>query len=215
MLVALPGLLSLAALPALAAAPLTVCLQPLGRHEATLLGPVARGIEQAYGFRVRTLATRELPTAAWYPPRRRYRAARLLDELRTQLRPVTCDLVLGFTAVDVSMTKGEVADWGVLGLSYTGDAVSVVSSFRMHRGADARQLMQRAVKVSLHEIGHAVGLPHRNDGPACLMNDAGGAIASIDRARGPLCPAERAAAESALGSSLPKLDSLDWRAIEK
>jgi len=67
-------------------------------------------------------------------------------------------------------------------------------------------VMQRAVKVSLHELGHAIGLPHRNDGPECLMNDAGGAVASIDRARGTLCEPERRIAEAFLHRSLPKPD---------
>jgi predicted Zn-dependent protease len=69
------------------------------------------------------------------------------------------------------------------------------------------------VKVALHELGHGIGLAHRKEGAACLMNDAGGAIASIDRARGPLCPGERAEAEALLHVPLPKRDALDWKKI--
>jgi len=198
---ALSGGISLVSLPARAENAYTACLQPLGRHESNLLGPIGRGISKTYGFRVRELAPRALPKSAWYAPRSRYRAALLLDAMRA--RPAGCDFILGFTAVDISMTKGEHADWGVLGLSYLRGQVSVVSTFRMHRDADATLLGQRAVKVSLHELGHAIGLAHRSEGATCLMNDAGGAIRTIDRARGSLCAGERREAETLLGRALP------------
>ena len=193
----------------------TVCLQPLGRHDPTLLAPLGRGIEQAYGFRVRVLPERPLPASAWYPPRSRYRAQLLLDHLRDDVLPAQagCWAVMGFTAVDVSITKGQHPDWGVLGLAYLGGRVGVVSSFRMRRDADRRRVVERAVKVVLHELGHGVGVPHRQDGPACLMNEAGGSVQTVDRASGALCDAERAAAEAALGLALPVRGGLDWRLI--
>jgi hypothetical protein len=56
-------------------------------------------------------------------------------------------------------------------------------------------------------------VPHRDDGAACIMNDAVGAVASIDRAEGAMCAPERAAAERFLGFALPVRERLDWRAI--
>jgi archaemetzincin len=199
------------------AADFTVCVQPLGKHDASLLVPLGRGIEQAYGFRVRLLAARPLPASAWYAPRQRHRAQLLLDHLRDEVLPgqAGCDAVMGFTAGDVSITKGDYPDWGVLGLAYLDGRVGVVSSFRMRRDADRRLLVERAVKVVLHELGHGVGVPHRRDGPTCLMNDAGGSVQTVDRASGALCPAERAAAEEALGLALPGRDSLDWDEIAR
>lgn len=193
----------------------TVCLQPLGSHDPDLLAPVGRGIEQAYGFRVHVLAGSALPAAAWYPPRRRYRALLLLDHLRDNLLPADagCQAVLGLTDVDISITKGEHPDWGLLGLAYQGGRVGVVSSFRMRRDADHRRIAERAVKVVLHELGHVVGVPHRNDGPTCLMNDAGGSVQTVDRASGALCDGEREAAGRALGIELPASGSLDWDLI--
>ena len=199
-----------------AAAAYQVCLQPLGQYDAGLLKPMGRGLGQVYGFSTRVLPARELPAAAWYEPRKRYRAERLLDHLRVLRRANRgCDTLLGFTAVDISATNGKHADWGVLGLSYRQDGLSVVSSFRMRAGAPRRRVVIRAVKVAAHEVGHAIGLPHRRDGAECLMNDARGAIASIDRARGPLCAGEREAAEALLGFALPRRATLDWDAIRE
>src|SRR5688572_32734680 len=104
--------------PAAPPAPLryTVCLQPLGEHDATLLPPIERGIAQAYGFAVRRLDARPLPDFAWYPPRARHRADALLGHLLYDVMPAApgCHAVIGFTGLDVSATKGEEVDWGVL-----------------------------------------------------------------------------------------------------
>ena len=213
------ALLALAAIPLAAAADAPapkVCLQPLGDYDERLLAPIARGLAQVYGFEVRQLSPRALPPAAWYEPRRRYRAARVLDHLRDEVWRAQrdCDFLVGFTAADISMTKGRHADWGVLGLSYRGEGVSVLSSFRMRGGgASGGKVIRRAVKIAAHELGHGIGLPHRNDGIECLMNDANGAVASIDRARGTLCPPEREAAEALLGRALPRRQLVDWTAI--
>jgi archaemetzincin len=205
------GLAACTSLPA-GAGDYTVCLQPMGEHDASLLAPIRVGLHQVYGFRTRLLPGRGLPRSAWYAPRARYRATKLLDTLRASLPP-DCDAVVGFTSADVSMTKGEHVDWGVLGLAYPGQRVAVVSSFRMRRHADQALLVRRATKVVIHEFGHVLGLPHLSEGPSCIMNDAGGAIASIDRARGTLCPGERARAEHLLGRTLPARTTLDWEAI--
>lgn len=193
----------------------TVCLQPLGEHDASLLAPVSRAITQAYGFDVRQLAPRSLPDEAWYPPRTRYRAPVLLDHLLYDVMPASagCHAVLGFTGADVSTTKGEHFDWGVLGLAYQGGRVAVVSSYRLRHGVAHARLVERAVKVSLHELGHVIGVPHRDDGAHCIMNDAVGAVATIDRADGPMCAGERAVAERFLGYPLPVPAALDWPAI--
>lgn len=193
----------------------TVCLQPLGEHDATLLPAVERAIGQAYGFAVRRLAPHPLPGFAWYPPRSRYRADALLDHLLYDVMPVApgCHAVVGFTAVDVSTTKGGHEDWGVLGLAYHGGRVAVVSTHRLRNGVEREQLSRRAVKVVLHELGHVIGVGHREDGERCLMNDAVGAVATIDRAEGAMCEPERADAERFLGFRLPVVESLDWPAI--
>ena len=88
--------------PARAAAAPVVCLQPLGDHDARALPVVARGIEYLYGLEVRTLSPRPLPDSAWYAPRQRHRAEKILHHLDREVVPGSgCDLVIGWTSADI------------------------------------------------------------------------------------------------------------------
>src|SRR6185436_1962822 len=138
----------------------TVCVVPLGDYEKDMVPIVTRGIEYLYRLDVKVLEQRALPRAAWYPPRRRYRAEKLLSYLDSAVLPRSgCDLVMGFTSADISTTKdGQHKDWGILGLAWIGGPSGVVSTHRLGRKVDARSKAKRAVKVMNHELGHALGL---------------------------------------------------------
>lgn len=194
-LAALRRLLSLA----LAAAALTlqaapkpvVAVQPLGEVDAAVLAEVRSGILALYGVEVKILPALDLPGEAYYKPRARYRAEKLLDFL-LGLPHGGAAKVVGVTEKDISTTKGEHVDWGIFGLGMLGGRACVVSTFRLKKGNASREIfLQRLVKVSNHELGHTLGLSHCTT-PACLMEDAAGTIATVDRETGELCPACRA-----------------------
>jgi archaemetzincin len=89
--------------------------------------------------------------------------------------------VLGLTGSDISTTKGETFDWGILGLATLSGETCVISSFRTHRGVTLPdQADIRLAKTAVHEIGHTFGLPHcPNIG--CLMEDGQGTVFTSDR----------------------------------
>jgi archaemetzincin len=166
-----------------ASGPGRLYLQPLGGElpvEDVELVRTALGA--MLGMETRLLPRAALPAAAFYPPRRRYRAEKLLDFLDGRLPP-DGTRILGLTGVDISTTKGQVADWGLLGLGRIGGASSVISEFRCRmkpKGEAAINARQRLAKVAVHESGHTLGLEHCPT-RGCLMEDAEGRVATCDR----------------------------------
>jgi archaemetzincin len=155
-------------------------------HRAVRDALVAR-----YGIEVRILPAHAAPRAAWYAPRRRHRAEVLLDFLDERLPPDGAK-ILGLSHTDISTSKPPHADWGILGLANIAGRSAVVSSFRCRRRArSATHALERLAKVAVHEVGHALGLPHCTDAPDCLMRDAGGSVLSLD-GESDLCRACRA-----------------------
>ena len=132
-----------------------------------------------------------LPAAAYYKPRKRYRAEKLLEYLHTVMRERAPEAprdarILAMTDVDISTTKGKVYDWGVFGLGELPGRSCVISVHRLRRGArDAAHLRFRVTTTGVHEVGHTLGLPHCTE-PRCVMQDAEGSIKNTDGSSGHL-----------------------------
>lgn len=183
-LTALFALAFLSAAPTAAPASRVLYLQPLGDCGGKAAGAaeVAQALRAFFPIDVRVLDCQELPKAAYYPPRKRYRAERLLAYLNQRM-PRDGWRILGLTDSDISTTKGPYQDWGVMGLGELPGTASVVSSFRCRKKArDTEHAIERLAKVAVHEIGHTLGLPHCPT-RGCLMEDAMGKVVTTDRER--------------------------------
>jgi archaemetzincin len=156
-------------------------IQPLG---AEIPNEDMALVEQAlvgfYNVQIRVLPRVDLPEQAYYEPRRRYRAEKILPFLLEKL-PSDGNRILGLTGADISTDKGNIKDWGILGLASLGGKECIISSFRCHKGplqgASASILL---AKVAVHEIGHTLGLNHCATS-GCLMEDAGGLARTCNR----------------------------------
>jgi archaemetzincin len=158
-----------------------VYVQPLGSGmPATELAFIRTSLLAFYDVEVVLLERAALPQSAFYAPRKRYRAERLLTTL-DRIVPKDGYRILGVTDVDISTTKGAYADWGVMGLGSMDGRTCVLSSFRCRRGAkNDEHATIRMGKTAVHEIGHTFGLPHcPNRG--CLMEDGHGTVFTSDR----------------------------------
>lgn len=150
---------------------------------------VRKAIERFYGRPVRLLPPQHFTAATRCPVRHRQRASLVLDELQKLLPDSTDGKILALTTQDVEIEDApRRPHWGVFGLANrAGGDACVVSTFRLGGRRD------RLRKVSLHEIGHLLSLPHCASGELdCFMQDARGRVAPVDRAREWLCPGCRA-----------------------
>jgi archaemetzincin len=108
-----------------------------------------------------------LPRKAFYASRNRYRADSLIKYLRT-ITP-NGHVTIGMTDKDISHTKGNIQDYGIMGLGYQPGKSCVVSTFRLSK----ENLLEQYFKLSIHELGHTQGLPHCPV-KSCFMRDAKG-----------------------------------------
>ena len=138
-----------------------------------------------------------LPRAAWYAPRKRWRADVILEHLVTLVPEAPASTrVLGLTTKDISTTKGEHHDWGVFGLGYMPGRAAVISSHRLRRGTKDRERVRfRVASTAVHEVGHTFGLDHCPEA-RCVMQDAEGGIENTDTGTGQLGPECRAKLEA-------------------
>ena len=165
---------------------ITIAIQPLGAVKAERMEAVKKGLEKSFGLKVEILAEKPLPQEAWYAPRGRYRAGKLLEFLHDK-SDAAHQLVIGITSRDISTSKGEHEDWGIFGLGEVGGRACVVSTFRLNaRGADEMKLRDRLRKVAVHEAGHVMGLDHCPQA-GCVMADAESSISTVDGETGEFC----------------------------
>jgi archaemetzincin len=183
-------------------------LQPLGQElPAADVALVKKALVAFYGYEIKVLPRVDLPQSAYYPPRKRYRAEKLLDFLKARL-PAGGHRILGLTGVDISTTKGKHKDWGILGLATLSGEACVISKFRAKRGArDAAHARERLAKVAVHETGHTLGLDHCPT-RGCLMEDAKGKVSTSDREYD-ICPDCRAELKKR-GHDLPAKPRIPW-----
>ena len=163
-----------------------IAIQPYKDFNTAHTKLVSKNLTQEFDAKVTILPAIPLPKSAFYKPRSRYRAGKLLDHL-TEVADGKFDKIIGLTHKDISTTNGDIFDWGIFGLGSVGGSPCVVSTFRLKaRGASEKLFLQRLVRVSTHEVGHTLGLFHCPDAQ-CNMVDAKGSILSVDKGTGKLC----------------------------
>lgn len=157
---------------------------------------ITKAIESFYHIQTKLLAERDLPKSAFINIKSpRYRADSII-KIQDRNFPKDVDFVLGLTNKDVSITKRnpngtiknptwKYSDFGVMGLAYCPGKSGIISTFRLKSKNKSLQL-ERFKKVTLHEFGHNLGLPHCPD-KHCMMTSAAEKVSTIDNEKMQLC----------------------------
>jgi predicted Zn-dependent protease len=142
-----------------------IWLQPYGDFTEAdarrLCHKIEEGLYKVYDwdFTIKVLPNKPLPADAYYEPRKRYLAPKLLDDLSKTKFP---DYVVGLTHKDISTEIHGQKNYGIMGLARLGKRQSVVSDYRA-KG-------DNFIAVIVHEFGHCLGADHCQD-PDCIMCD--------------------------------------------
>jgi archaemetzincin len=140
-----------------------IVVQPLDNFDSNTLQQIQAGIAAFYPVKVVIAQRTNFPQKAWYAPRKRYRADSTIAWLKT-IQPANTRCILAITKQDISTTKGQITDFGVMGLGYQPGVSCVVSLYRLHGGGVGDSVVyNRFLKTILHELGHNFGLPHCPD----------------------------------------------------
>ena len=161
-------------------------LVPLGPVEPELLEAVSKAITARVNATIEIAPKEELPAEAFYKPRNRWRAEKLLEFLDTKTSGAW--RVIGVTNSEISTTKGDIFDWGIAGLGNIDGPSCVISAqlYKKHSKTKA-VMLHRFADVAVHELGHTLGMPHC-ESKGCVMADAkGNAIKSADHSTGEYC----------------------------
>lgn len=153
-------------------------------------------LQKVYGVKTVIAKDQELyPEAFVNLKSPRYRADSIIKFQKRDINS-KIDYVLGLTSKDISVTKKDESgnikkpeykyqDWGIMGLAYCPGESCVVSTFRI-KSKNKTVYFDRLKKVTVHEFGHNLGLPHCPN-KKCVMTDAVESVKTIDNAKLKLC----------------------------
>ncbi len=168
-----------------------IYLLPVGPVPALELGAVEGALAAFYAVELKRLPAIALPRSAYYRPRKRYRADKLLDHVESLELPSDGRTILAITAAPISITKGKAYDWGIIGYVAIGGEICAYSTYYVKQGLrDPARIRERIGKIAVHEFTHNLGLVHCKE-RGCLMEDAQGTPLTFDRVYD-LCAACRA-----------------------
>ncbi|MBP1224155.1 archaemetzincin [Flavobacterium sp. 1355] len=143
-----------------------IVLQPLGNFQSIAAQEVLEKIKKI-NSNVVLRKSIDFPSGSYNKPRNRFRADSIIKYLKSEIGKDS--VIVGLSNKDISTTKDNHQDWGVMGLGYHPGRACVVSDFRL----SDKNKKEQFYKVVLHELGHTEGLSHCKT-KTCLMRDAEG-----------------------------------------
>lgn len=150
-----------------------VYIQPLGDVNVKNLNNTKRALENFYNYRCVIKDEVSLSKDLLAASGTRYEASKILDKFKSS------ENIIIITEKDIAHRKSDkFPEWGIFGLGYRPGTTCVISTYRFK----GKNISERLKKVSIHEVGHNLGLGHCNN-QKCLMHDGKGGVKQIDQER--------------------------------
>jgi archaemetzincin len=161
----------------------TIHILPLGKVSYQVLNDVQSGLKQFYKKEV--IVDKEVPLDKSLLAKSglRYSADSILKKFANN------NVTLIITEKDIISKKDKIEEYGIFGLGYQPGKTCVISPFRPRWHSTPAILRDRLQKISIHEVGHNLGLPHCTNNKECLMNAANGTIKQVDQEKMFFCEA--------------------------
>ncbi len=140
---------------------------------------VQNKLKKFYNCKVNILPKIDIPINCKIKGLQKYSSVKIVKLLNSKFDNVN-GKVIALTQIDIctdrKLNGKTFKNWGVIGLSFLDTKSCVVSNKRMKTN-----YYDKLEKVSIHEIGHSLGIPHCESNSKCLMNDAKGKGSKIDK----------------------------------
>ena len=135
-------------------------IMPIGSVDATILSIVAANLQAILRLNVKIQVPLSAPDYAFLPSRGQYESNKIIRHLSAIESHL---LVLGIVDVDICTPILTF----IYGESQLGGKTALISVYRI-TDDDDEKTYHRAAKISLHEVGHLLGIAHCPS-PDCLM----------------------------------------------
>ena len=160
----------------------TIHILPLGNVKKSVIDDVVKGLMDFYHKEVVVEKSIPLENKLLAASKKRFSADSILKRFKSSKN------ILVITEVDIVHPKEKVTnEFGIFGLGFRPGSVCVVSSFRLKRNASPKLFTERLHKVSIHEVGHNLGLDHCTKDPECMISAANGTIKQVDHEKMMFC----------------------------
>jgi archaemetzincin len=153
----------------------TIHILQLGKIDTTIIDNISKGLNKFYNKKIIVDKAESIDTSLLTKSRKRYSASSILKKYK-DLRNTTLIII----DKDISIKKGNIDEWGIFGLGNKPGKICVVSPLRPRWNSTPKLFNERMQKISIHEIGHNLGLKHCTNDSHCLMSAAKGTIKQVD-----------------------------------
>lgn len=166
-----------------------IALQPLNHYSKSEIAFLEKELGLFFKKKIIVLPDRPIPdTFIDRSKGKRYSAGKIINWI-SSFKTDTTIAVIGLTHEDIFTTKKDksgrikqpastYAIFGIFGLGYCPGPSCVVADIRL-RTKDSKLFHHRLRTVTIHEIGHNMGLPHCPQ-KNCIMSDANEKISTVD-----------------------------------